>query len=101
MDDITTSLNEQTEEIGESESEMTEQAEVVLNHRYYLKATDGEVTENSSELFRRVAKAVSSIEKEYKILPVESKLLEKDFYSMMSNLEFIPNSPTVMNAGTE
>ena len=101
MDNITTSLNEQIEEAEESESELTEQAEVVLNHRYYLKDTDGEVTENSSELFRRVAKAVSSIEKEYKILPVESKLLEKDFYSMMSNLEFIPNSPTLMNAGTE
>ena len=101
MDNITTSLNEQIEEAEESESELTEQAEVVLNHRYYLKDTDGEVTENSSELFRRVAKAVSSIEKGYKILPVESKLLEKDFYSMMSNLEFIPNSPTLMNAGTE
>jgi len=101
MDNITTSLNEQTEEIGESESDLTEQAEVVLNHRYYLKDTEGEVTENSSDLFRRVAKAVSSIEKSYKILPVESELLEKDFYSMMSNLEFIPNSPTLMNAGTE
>ncbi len=100
MDNITTSLNEQTEEVSESESELTEQAEVVLNHRYYLKDTEGEVTENSSDLFSRVAKAVSSIEKDYKILPVESELLEKDFYSMMSKLEFIPNSPTLMNAGT-
>tara|TARA_Y100000310_G_C20656412_1_gene802203 strand:- start:406 stop:2274 length:1869 start_codon:yes stop_codon:yes gene_type:complete len=101
MDNITTSLNEQTETIEESESELTEQAEVVLNHRYYLKDIDGEVIENNFKLFRRVAKAISSIEKGYKILPVEATLLEKDFYSMLSNLEFIPNSPTLMNAGTE
>ena len=47
MDNITTSLNEQTETIEESESELTEQAEVVLNHRYYLKDIDGEVIENN------------------------------------------------------
>ena len=61
MDNITTSLNEQTEEVSESESELTEQAEVVLNHRYYLKDTEGEVTENSSDLFNQKATLIKKL----------------------------------------
>ena len=80
---------------------LSQQAEKVLTHRYLLKDTKGEVVENSNALFKRVAKAIASIEKTHFILPVEAELIENDFYEMMATLEFIPNSPTLMNAGTE
>ena len=80
---------------------ISEQAEKVLKHRYLLKNNDGEIIEDSVALFKRVAKAIASVEKSHFILPVEAELIEKDFYDMMSSLEFVPNSPTLMNAGTE
>ena len=84
-----------------STNPITDQAEVILSHRYYLKNTDGEIIEDSSELFTRVASAVAKVDTEYGKMPVDAQLTEKDFYTIMSNLEFIPNSPTLMNAGTE
>jgi len=80
---------------------ITDQAEVILNHRYYLKDKQGDVVEDSTKLFERVAKAISKIDIDYGKLAVDAELTSKDFYSIMSNLEFIPNSPTLMNAGTE
>ena len=81
-------------------SPLSDQAQVVLKHRYFLKNDNGEIVENGEELFRRVAKAIADIEKEYITLPVESNLLALDFFDMMQSLEFLPNSPTLMNAGT-
>ena len=80
---------------------LSEQAQVVLGHRYFLKDDEGETTEDSNALFKRVATAIAQVEKGYFTLPVEKELLEQDFFEIMSNLEFIPNSPTLMNAGTE
>jgi len=80
---------------------ITDQAEVILNHRYYLKDKQGDVVEDSTKLFERVANAISKIDVDYGKLAVDAELTSKDFYSIMSNLEFIPNSPTLMNAGTE
>ena len=94
-------LNNKIDTVVTNKIDITEQAEVILSHRYYLKDTTGEVVESSSELFHRVARAVASVDNTYGKLPVELDLIEKDFYSIMANLEFIPNSPTLMNAGTE
>jgi len=80
---------------------LSKQAETILEHRYLLKDTKGNVVEDSNTLFKRVAKAISSVETNYYTLPVETELVENDFFEMLSNLEFIPNSPTLMNAGTE
>ena len=80
---------------------ITEQAEVILNHRYYLKDKQGDVIEDSFQLFQRVADAISKVDVDYGKLPVDAELTSKEFYTIMSNLEFIPNSPTLMNAGTE
>ena len=85
----------------ENKPVITEQAEVILNHRYLLKDTENKVVETPTELFTRVAKAVALVDKQYMKLDVESNLTEFDFFNMMSNLEFLPNSPTLMNAGTE
>ena len=99
---MTTTISQQTHQVLPVHGNpLSEQAEVILKHRYLLKDSKGEFVENSDYLFRRVAKAIASIEKTYLTLPVEADLLEKDFYHMMKTLEFIPNSPTLMNAGTE
>ena len=81
--------------------QISDQAQVILEHRYFLKDSDNKVIEDPNGLFRRVAKAIAKIELDYGKLPVEATLEENDFFVMMSNLEFIPNSPTLMNAGTE
>jgi len=80
---------------------LASQAELVARKRYYLKNDENQPTENADQMFKRVASAVSSIETKYGKLPVETDLSANDFYDMMSSLNFIPNSPTLMNAGTE
>jgi len=70
----------------------------VLEKRYLLKDETGNVYETPAELLHRVAHAIASAEKNYDGNPDET---EKKFYEMMKELEFLPNSPTLMNAGTE
>ena len=76
-------------------------AEVVAKNRYYLKNDKGETVEDGNALFKRVAQAVAAVENLYLTLPIEKELLENEFLTVMEQLEFIPNSPTLMNAGTE
>ena len=82
------------------DTHISEQAETILEHRYYLKDADGNPIENADELFWRVAKAIANIEQQYETLPSEISILEQSFFEMMYKLEFLPNSPTLMNAGT-
>ena len=89
-----------SEDSVSEESELSEQAEVVLGHRYYLKNVDGEIIEDSKALFNRVATAIAAIESKHLTLPIEAELVKNDFYDIISKLEFLPNSPTLMNAGT-
>ena len=85
---------------SEEESQLSEQAEIILAHRYFLRNSKDEIIENSQELFNRVATAVAAIESRYLTLPIEVELIKNDFYDIISKLEFLPNSPTLMNAGT-
>jgi ribonucleoside-diphosphate reductase alpha chain len=68
--------------------------------RYLQKDEDGNPTETPSQLFRRVSGAVASIEKKYD-KSVDVKEYDDLFYYMMASLEFLPNSPTLFNAGTQ
>lgn len=70
----------------------------VLHARYLKKNDKGQVIETPSQMFRRVAKAVASTERKYGKNP---KAAEAMFYDALVNLEFLPNSPTLMNAGTK
>ncbi len=72
----------------------------VLERRYLIKNIRGEVVETPSQMFRRVAKAVALADKFYDANANLEKV-ENEFYRVMVNLEFLPNSPTLMNAGTE
>lgn len=68
----------------------------VLKARYLLKFEDGR-QESPDELFLRVAGAIASADEEYQ--DFDSKESKEIFYKMMKNFEFLPNSPTLMNAG--
>ncbi|MEM3536436.1 MAG: adenosylcobalamin-dependent ribonucleoside-diphosphate reductase, partial [Candidatus Bathyarchaeia archaeon] len=84
--------------LGIVEPKLTVNALEVLNRRYLLKDTAERVIETPTDLFRRVAKAIAKVDAAYGDEPKES---EKAFFDMMAKLEFIPNSPTLFNAGTE
>ena len=82
-------------------AELMPNARVVLEKRY-LKQVDGKAVESAEDMFYRVANVVASIEEEkYGKSKKETQALTKDFYTMMTNLEFMPNSPTLMNAGRD
>ncbi len=74
---------------------------LVLERRYLRKDENGRVIETTAQLFRRVAKTIAEVERKYKKNEKEIKKLEEKFYEMMTKLEFLPNSPTLMNAGTD
>ncbi|MEM5793152.1 MAG: adenosylcobalamin-dependent ribonucleoside-diphosphate reductase [Candidatus Aenigmatarchaeota archaeon] len=74
---------------------------VVMKNRYLRKNERGEIIETPREVFERVAKAVASIDTKYGKSKEEVERTEKEFLEMMLNLEFMPNSPTLMNAGTK
>src|SRR3990167_529095 len=71
---------------------------LVLEERYLKKNKSGKIIETPEEMFRRVAGNIALADAEYKS-DAEIKTLEDQFQSMMSNLEFLPNSPALMNAG--
>ncbi len=68
----------------------------VLEARYLKKDDNGLVTEEPKDMFQRVAKSIGKIDLDYGSSAEEAA---KDFYNIMTNFEFMPNSPTLMNAG--
>jgi len=68
---------------------LTENARIVLNKRYLLKNNFGDVVESPEAMARRVASAVD-----------RSEGYEEDYFEIIDSLKFLPNSPTLMNAGT-
>jgi len=90
-----------THTIGTIPITLSSQAEVVAKKRYFLKDDSNEVVEDAPAMFRRVADAIAAVEKEYGKLDIDSQLTSNEFYTIMSNLDFLPNSPTLMNAGTK
>lgn len=86
--------------IGEQkETKFSYNALKILEQRYLQKDEEGKVTETPEQLFRRVAKDISIVDKTYN--DFDPKVSEEEFYQMMYKLEFLPNSPTLMNSGTE
>lgn len=73
---------------------------LVLERRYLKKDEKGTVIESTSQMFRRIARNLAEVEKNYGKNDEEVADYENKFYRMMTSLEFIPNSPTLMNAGT-
>lgn len=73
----------------------------VLRKRYLKKDEDGNATEEPSDMFRRVAENIASAEARYGADEAAVAEVAADFYDLMTSLEFLPNSPTLMNAGRE
>jgi ribonucleoside-diphosphate reductase alpha chain len=80
---------------------LSENALKVLERRYLKKDKHGKVIESPQELFRRVAKTIAAVEKIYGKNESQVRDLENKFYEMLCRLNFMPNSPTLMNAGRE
>jgi len=81
--------------------EFSENALKVLERRYLSKDENGQVIETPEGLFRRVAKAIAAADKLYGKTENEVISLQEEFYRIMTALEFMPNSPCLMNAGKE
>jgi ribonucleoside-diphosphate reductase alpha chain len=77
---------------------LSETAREIIEKRYLLKNEKRECIETVQQMFKRVAKAAAAAEESY---GKKSGKLEKEFYGIMSEMDFLPNSPTLMNAGTE
>lgn len=78
---------------------LTENARVVLEKRYLIKDENGKVIETPEELMERVARAVAKAESKYP--SADPYRWAEKFYDIMAELKFLPNSPTLMNAGRE
>jgi ribonucleoside-diphosphate reductase alpha chain len=72
----------------------------VLERRYLRKDDSARPIETPAAMFRRVAQNIASADSLYDI-NADTKRTEEEFYKLMTNLEFLPNSPTLMNAGRE
>ena len=85
----------------DSGTEWTENSLRVLRTRYLKKDERGRCVETVSALVKRVAKAIADVELRYDDDPLNRSEWEGRFYSMMMDRRFMPNSPTLMNAGRE
>lgn len=77
---------------------ITENARKVLEKRYLAKDENGKPIETVEEMFERVAKTIAEVDLIYD-QNADVEAVKKRFYDMMVDLDFLPNSPTLMNAG--
>ena len=80
--------------------QLSKNAATVLERRYLRKDANGRVIETAADMFRRVAVAIARADEKFKKDADISTLADR-FYNAMAGFEFLPNSPTLMNAGRE
>ena len=82
-------------------TKLTPNALKVLESRYLRKDEQGKIIETPQQLFQRVAANIASAERFFNPSISDDDLFDigKGFYQIMASLEFLPNSPTLMNAG--
>ena len=86
------------DDLTSEQPSLSDNASVVLQRRYLAKDHEGNVVETPEEMFRRVARNLAQAERLYDP-EADVDSVEAEFYGVMSRLEFLPNSPTLMNAG--
>ena len=79
---------------------ISENAKAVLEKRYLMRDENGTPTETVEGLFHRVADAIAAADLHFDP-KADVKATAKTFYDLMTNLDFLPNSPTLMNAASE
>lgn len=77
--------------------ELSDNALDLLEKRYLIRNETGELIEKPQELFERVASNIASAEED----EAKEEKYQQEFYELMTSLKFLPNSPTLMNAGAE
>src|SRR5713101_4169905 len=82
----------------QSKSQLSQHALAVLEKRFLLREEQGQLAEDPTGLFRRVARAIAGVDKSYSDFRREES--EEIFFDLMTSRKFLPNSPTLMNAGT-
>ena len=85
---------------GQMALELTPNAQIVLKKRYLVKDAAGKPVEGPEELFRRVALAIAQPDALYEG-PDKVRKTAGKFFDLMTSLDFMPNSPTLMNAGRQ
>lgn len=90
-------LRKLREKLDVGEPKLTVNAMEVLRQRYLLRDENEKIVETPRELFKRVAKSIARSDAKFGGNPEQS---EKIFSEMISKLEFVPNTPTLFNAGT-
>ncbi len=80
---------------------LTDNALRVLEKRYLRKDSTGKIIETPNQMFHRVAENIASAERNYGKSEKQVKRIEHQFFKVISELAFLPNSPTLMNAGRE
>src|SRR5438552_3539713 len=85
----------------EPDPKLSENALRVLQKRYLKKDDKGRVIETPKELFARVAWNLAQAERNYGATEAQVEETARRFFRIISTLEFLPNSPTLMNAGLE
>ena len=83
------------------EVNLSENAKKVLEKRYLKRDIKGNVMETPKELFERVAFTIADADKTFGVNEADIKETRQKFFDMIANAYFMPNSPTLMNAGRE
>ena len=91
----------QVDKLTSHSPELTENSRAVLHRRYLSKDGEGHVVEEPDQMFRRVAHNLTQADRNYGATEAALRDTEEEFYQVMSSLDYLPNSPTLMNAGRE
>ena len=89
------------EDLTSTSPELTNNAKAVLRRRYQSKDREGNVIEEPDQMFHRVAHNLAQADRNYGANEGDVEETEEEFHRVMSRLEYLPNSPTLMNAGRE
>ena len=76
---------------------LSKNALTILEQRYLVKDDAGRIIEKPEDMFRRVARNIAAADEKYGSKNIRKT--EKEFYNLMTSLDFLPNSPTLLNAG--
>ena len=88
------------ERLMKKKPKLSDNARVVLEKRYLKKDDNGNVIEQPEDMFYRVAETIAAAEKLF-VPDANVDIWTEKFYNVMTDLDFLPNSPTLMNAGRE
>ncbi|RKZ26485.1 ribonucleotide-diphosphate reductase subunit alpha [bacterium] len=100
INEIKNYIPDEVSNVFDKRISLTPSAKTVLEKRYLMRNEKGEVIETPEDMFRRVAFAIAEGDKIYHP-DADIKELAATFYEMMVDRDFIPNSPTLMNAGRQ